>query len=902
MDTNSRWRIVLAFVATLLAMQVQAQPRYTFDATPGQLSKDVVPSEYRLALDLDPSKDTFTGVVDIALKVRRAGEAIVLNAFALSAGEIALIGRGGTRPMRASEDISKRQWRIGDGGPIEPGDYTLRIAYAGKTNKVADGLYAVPYTAEGKPARMLATQLEPIAARSLFPAFDEPSFRAVFTLTVTAPSAYEVVSNMPVRSREAEGATTRWQFMPTPPMPTYLVAVSVGDFDALEDSVDGIPLRILTAKGKKADARYAMEVTKKVLSFYRGYFGVPYALPKLDQIAVPGVRNGAMEDWGFISYSEGLLLYDPAKSSIGTRQDVFAVVAHEISHQWFGDLVTAASWDEIWLNEAFATWMSNKATAQFNPDWQNPLNRVLARQRVMRRDAGPATRAIRSGPVYDTAVADVFDGVTYTKGGAVLDMIETYIGFDAFRRGLTAYFEGQKFSNATAGDLWHYLSQASGTDVAAVARSWTDQEGYPLLEVRAGCENGKQTLAVRQQRFRLDSAVDEKPVWQIPIAVSAGAAPTQRFLLASRSAKFVGAACSRAPMSIDSSVGFFRVQYPPAHLHRLARAFAGLSPSMRLSLLTDSFALGEAGRITLAEYISLLSRLRPASDPATLVLFLQAKSALLDLDAAMYGTPVQDILRGYARKTVAPMLDQLGWAVAASDTAVALGLRNDLIKALGSFGDDTTLRKSKELFEAERKGGPAIDPSIRPGVMANVAARADGQIFGELTRRMTTATRVEDGWLYASALAHVGNPALAQQLLELTLSDSLPTQMVSSLPGMVAGNYRHAAMAYAFAVGHFDALSRRASELGRPHVLPRAASGFNDASRAATLIADQKRLLGDAGEKAAKETAAAIELKSLIRTRDGSALAASLARAASENPGRRTAGLQRGSGSARPLP
>ena len=311
---------------------------------------------------------------------------------------------------------------------------------------------------------------------------------------------------MPVKSRDVQGAMTRWQFAPTPPMPTYLVAVSVGQFDALEDSVDGIPLRILTAKGKKADARYAMDVTKKVLPFYREYFGVPFALPKLDQIAVPGVRNGAMEDWGFISYSEANLLYDPAKSSIETKQGVFEVIAHEIAHQWFGDLVTAASWDEIWLNEAFATWMASKATAQFNPDWQIPLNRVLTRQRVMRGDAGPATRAIRSGPVYETAVFDVFDGVTYTKGGAVLEMIETYIGPDAFRRGLSAYFEGQKLSNATAGDLWHYLSQASGTDVAAVARSWTDQKGYPLLQARVTCAKGKQTLELEQQRFSVDGA------------------------------------------------------------------------------------------------------------------------------------------------------------------------------------------------------------------------------------------------------------------------------------------------------------------------------------------------------------------------------------------------------------
>jgi len=875
MHTSLRWWMFLVVASTCLVGQALAQPRFTFDATPGQLGKDVVPSEYRLALDLDPAKDTFAGVVDIALKVRRPVEAIVLNAFELTAGDIALAGPGGARPMTATDDRTKRQWRIADGATIEPGEYALRIAYTGAVHTVGQGLFGVAYTAEGKTARMLATQLEPIAARSVFPGFDEPSFRASFTITVTAPSAYEVVSNMPVKSRDAQGAATRWQFAPTPPMPTYLVAVAVGQFDSLEDSVDGIPLRILTAKGKQADARYAMDVTKQVLPFFREYFGVPYALPKLDQIAVPGVRNGAMEDWGLISYSEPALLYDPARSSIETKQGVFEVIAHEVAHQWFGNLVTAASWDEIWLNEAFATWMASKATAQFNPDWQIPLNRVLTRQRVMRNDAGPATRAIRSGPVYETAVFDVFDGVTYIKGGAVLAMIETYIGPDAFRRGLAAYFEGQKLSNATAGDLWHYLSQASGTDVGAVARSWTDQKGYPLLQARVTCEHGKQTLELEQQRFSVDDAVDATSLWQVPFAVSAGTAAPVHLLLAGRSATFAIGPCTTAPLFVDSSAGFFRVQYPPEHLHRLTRAFPELSPSARLALLTDAFALGQAGRIPLAEYFALLSRLRPAGDPATLVLFLQADYALSNLDGAMHGAPAQKSLHSYARNKLGPMLRQLGWSVSPSDTAVALSLRNDLIEVLGRFGDEATLRKSMELFKAERNGGAAIAPSIRPGVLANVGRRADAEIFAELVKRMTTATRVEDGWLYAEALAHVEDAVLARQFLALTLGDTLPTQMVSWLPGMVAGNHTHGAMAYGFVVDNFDVLSRKTSEQGRPHLLPSAASGFNESARATALIADQKRLLGDAGEKTAKQAAAAIELKSRIRTRDGASLATS---------------------------
>ena len=235
MLTNLRWRTFVVVAVTLFAANAAAQPRFTFDATPGQLPKDVVPSAYRLEFSLDPASETFTGVADIAIKVRRPVEAIVLNAFGLTASEIALTWPDGTRPMTATDDKTKRQWRIADARTIPPGEYTLRIAYSGIVNKAGEGLFAVPYTAEGKSARMLATQLEPIAARAVFQGFDEPSFRASFAIAVTAPSAFEVVSNMPVKSRDVQGAVTRWQFAPTPPMPTYLVAIAVGQFDALED-------------------------------------------------------------------------------------------------------------------------------------------------------------------------------------------------------------------------------------------------------------------------------------------------------------------------------------------------------------------------------------------------------------------------------------------------------------------------------------------------------------------------------------------------------------------------------------------------------------------------------------------------------------------------------------------
>ena len=498
---------LLACLAAPCAQHVAAQGRFDFDTAPGNLPKTVVPVRYVLALDLDPARDGFTGRADIVIDVRQPVQAVVLHARHLTASRTELTHDGRTRSLRVGPGPIEQSWALAptDAMPIAPGRYTLHIEYSGNVNRSGNGLYRADYVTDGKPGRTLATQLESVYARDVFPSFDEPAFRAVFELSVRAPRGLEVVSNMPRAASRPDGGGTLHRFQPTPPMPSYLLAVSVGHFDALEGRAAGVPLRILTAPGKRAQATYAMRVTQQVVPFYDAYFGVPYALPKLDQLAVPSVRQGAMEDWGLISYSENSVLFDPARSSPNTERGVFSTVAHEISHQWFGNLVTAASWDEIWLNEAFATWMADKAMARFNPLWHTDLERRFPLDRTMAGDAGDATRAIRSGPVSEASVFDVFDNITYVKGGAVLGMLEQWLGEEPFRRGLAAYMRERKFSNATAGDLWYHMAQASQRDVAAVAASWTDQPGYPLLDGRErlrGAANPRDDLPAPHARRR----------------------------------------------------------------------------------------------------------------------------------------------------------------------------------------------------------------------------------------------------------------------------------------------------------------------------------------------------------------------------------------------------------------
>ena len=393
--------MVLAWWGALSPGAVSAQPRFSFSEAPGRLSKAVRPLSYRLTLVLDPARDDFSGQVEIEVEVGHPLSSLLLHARELQPARMVLMQAGRERALRLVNPAFEQGWRLQavDGLPIAAGRHLLRIHYAGRVNRSGAGLYRADYREAGELRHMLATQFQAIDARSVFPGFDEPAFRASFAVTVQAPQGMEVLSNMPLREREDQGGFTVHRFEATPSMPSYLVALAVGHFGVIEGESAGVPLRIFTAPGRQARAAYALEVSQQVLPWLSQYFGLPYMLPKLDQLAVPSVRSGAMEDWGLVSYSETELLFDPRTSGPSAQQAVFNTVAHELAHQWFGNLVTAASWEEIWLNEAFATWLADKLTAQFNPGWQMPLQQRQPLDLTMARDAGPATRAIRSGRV-----------------------------------------------------------------------------------------------------------------------------------------------------------------------------------------------------------------------------------------------------------------------------------------------------------------------------------------------------------------------------------------------------------------------------------------------------------------------------------------------------------------------
>jgi aminopeptidase N len=727
---------------------------------------------------------------------------------------------------------------------------------------------------------MLATQLEADYARRLLPVFDEPVFRCVFELSVRAPAGWEVLSNMPRVARRAGRGSVLHRFAPTPPMPSYLLALAVGHFDVLEGRVGGLPLRITTAPGKREQARFAMEATRQVLPFYAGYFGRPFALPKLDQIAVPGTRQGAMEDWGLISYVEDALLYDPALSGPDAQRGIFGIAAHEIAHQWFGNLVSVASWNEIWLNEAFATWMQQKASAQFHPEWQTALRVRRTLDATIARDATPATRAIRSGPVSEASVFEVFDDITYDKGGAVLTMLEQWVGRQAFQRGLSAYMAERGMKPATAGDLWHHLGRHAGLPVAEVAASWTDQPGVPLLELSAACESGQTVLGLRQSRFSMGEPLAGGP-WQVPVRLARG--DEQRtVLLAGEAQRVALPGCDDRPLLANAGgQGYYRVEYDAGLRARLAAAFPRLSPGDRVALLSDSFALASAGRRPMADHLGLLAALPQVHDAGRAPLYALALSQWRELDTAFDGTPAQAGLRRAGQALFGPELARLGWQPAPADDSETLSLRAQLIQHLAALHHAPTIAAARERFAAAldpAAGG--VPPSLRGAVIAAVGAEASAAEFDALLAGLRASESQEERWVLVAGLSAGQDPAQARRLLDEALSGRLPQDISVALPGLVGEAPALSPLAYEFVLAHWDALMRLAGVGpfgGRHWLLPGAAGASSDPQLARRLPEDQRRLAGVAGASAAERVASAIVVRQRLRQREAEPFAAALA-------------------------
>ncbi len=849
------FRGLLLLLATAAAF---AGEPFSFDRTPGRLPKDVVPKLYRIFIEPDIGRAAFTGSVEIDVEVREPVRTFTLNALGLTIRSATLDGNAKLSP---EVDAAKQFLTLTSRAEVAAGRHTLKLEFSGAMTEQPQGMFLTRFQLpDGTWSKGIVTQMEPADARRMFPCWDEPVFRATFQLTAIVPAQHTALFNMPITGERALGdGRKEVTFGTTPPMASYLVAFASSDLDSMEDEVAGTKLRIFATTGKRDRMKLAMDTTKSVLPYFNDYFGVKYPLPKLDQVAFPSVGAGGMENWGAIVYSDTAMLFDAANGSQANRERVFEIVAHEIAHQWFGDLVTMAWWDNLWLNEGFASWMATKAADHFNPSWKKWLRAASSAEAAMRLDARATTHPIEQPSISESQVNDAFDEITYQKGQSILRMIETWLGAEKFRAGMRLYFARHAMGSTTTADLWQALEDASGEKVRTMAAGWTEQPGFPVVQVRSDGDNG---IELSQERFTVHQKDAAALTWQIPVLIALLDGSEPRTVLLGPETLRVQATL---PVRVNAGrAGYFRVDYIGDAWTRLRGRITALPEADRLGILQDQWAFVQAGRAPLGRWLELAESLR--ADPSPTV-GGEITGVLGFLDHIFRGTAERTAFRIRARALLAPRLADMGWDATKTEEPVAANHRAGLIRLLGQMGDPEVLREARNRFETFMARPESLAGDLRGAVLALAGQNADAATWDRIRTLAKRTTDTEQKDLLYAALTAVRDEALSTRTLAIALTDELPTRQAAGIPGRVAASSEQPERAWDFAKANLSALLARVSDFEANRFVPRIFTNFSDAKRAAELETFAESSLPPRAARAVALAADEIRFKSDFRTR-----------------------------------
>ena len=869
--------LVASTVLFALLTTMDAENPYEFASTPSKLPKQVVPLEYSIRIVPDLAKLTFAGSERIKVKATAPIRELVLNSAEL---EIAKASVDGIQlsPDGIKLDPNNELLTLALPNELPAGEHAIALEFSGKITPKGRGLYYMPYQEQGTGAKKIAlgTQFEPSDARRFFPCWDEPSFRAHFQLTAVVPENWLAVSNMPIESERkidppspnasparTSGATSigkEVRFQATPSMSSYLNVFVAGELDLIETKVVGTQIRVIATKGKAEWGRYALETTAQILQYYNDYFGVPYPLPKLDQVAIPGGFGGAMENWGGITYYESALLFDPKKSSAATRQRIYEVIAHETAHQWFGDLVTMAWWDNLWLNEGFASWMGGKCTAHFNPDWEvwlarniqrDPTRRTgIAREVAMEGDARSTTHAIQQPVANESDANSAFDDITYRKGQSFLRMLESFLGENVFRDGIRRYMAAHKYSNSTTADLWNALTEASDKPVGEIAAAWTEQPGFPVVIMKRDGEK----ISLSQERFTINFPNAPALEWKIPLTYFViGDNKIESRLMTGKIENLPNVATDRVVKLNANGAGNYRVQYDGPSWKALLGALPKLNLEDRVNLLSDSWAQVQANRVDASLYLELIGKLPRSHELAERD---QIVNAFDYINRLLLGDPVREKFEAYARSILRPTFDELGWEPKKNEISRDSLLRASLIVALGDLNDQGIIAGCKRRFEKFVVDPASLAPDLRASVCLVVGQNSDEATWNKLHELGLKTTSIEEKQNYYDALAAARDPKLATKALQISLTDELPTSRALHLVGKVERYSGDPDLAWDFAKANMKALLEKTDALGANTFAPSLFVFFSEKSRADELKTYAKSNLP---ATSAKEVAKAVD-------------------------------------------
>ena len=802
-----------------------------------QLPTNVRPLQYTINATPDAANLRFTARTDIDIQVLQATDSITLNAADLEFGEVSLGGGSEDAPIALNPrdiDVSaeKQTATFRFGREIAPGRYRLTIDYKGKIYTQAAGLFALDYEGDSGRKRALFTQFEAPDARRFFPSWDEPQFRTPYNLNVTVPAGQDVIGNMPQAGMRTNANGTRTvTFQTTPAMSSYLLFLAVGEFDRITTTSAGTEIGVVTKRGDGEKGRWALEGSAQIVPWYNEYFGTPYPLPKLDNVAGPGSSQffGAMENWGAIFSFESILLVDPAITTEATKQRIFEVAAHEIAHQWFGNLVTMSWWDDLWLNEGFASWMATKATTALHPEWDPELGTVSGREAAINLDSVSSTHPVVQRISSVEQISQAFDAITYQKGEAVITMLEDYVGEDAWRRGVQDYIRTHRLGNTQTDDLWKAVERAAGKPVTAIAHDFTLQPGVPLVRVEnATCRGGRTEVALRQGEFSRDRQNLAAKAWRVPVIASSAGGAEVRTLVTGGAGTLRVPGCD--PVVVNSGqTGYYRTLYTPALLDKLTASFARLKPIDQIGLLADNWGLGLAGYQSAAEALDMVDAVPANANPQV---WTRAAAILSSVHSMYESDPARRrMVERYASAKLSPVLARIGWAAKAGEAPTVPVLRADLIQTLGEMADPAVVAEANRRLAA---GDPlATGGPLRSTILAVTARNVDSAGW----ERLRAQARAERSPLVRTQLYRLlgtaADPALAQRALDLALTDEPGATTSAGMLSAVAGE--HPDLAFDFAIRNREKVEALVDISSRSRFLAGLGGGSADPAMVAKL-------------------------------------------------------------------
>jgi aminopeptidase N len=773
-----------------------------------RLPKVATPENYKLTFAPDFDKDTFKGDETISTQVLKPTSEITLNALELDFHDVTITSDGATQRATVKPEKEKEMVVLLVEKPLSPGSATIHITYSGILNSEMRGLYLGK---DDHGRKYASTQFEATDARRAYPSFDEPEYKATFDIAAVANKGMVAISNYKqISDTPGPGDKHTVKFATTAKMSSYLAALVIGNFEYVEGSVDGIPIRVYSTPGKKEMGKFALDAAEHIVSYYDKYFAIKYPYGKLDLVGLPDFSAGAMENVGCVTFREVLLLIDDQHGAVGRKKTIASVTSHEIAHMWFGDLVTMKWWDDVWLNEGFATWMSSKPLERWKPEWNFDLDDVSDTANTLNLDSLANTRPIHQAAETRGQIEELFDGIAYGKAASVLRMLEAYLGEETFRAGVNAYLKQHQYANATADDFWSTQAQVSRKPVDQIMPTFVKQAGEPIIALKTQCSGTSTSVSLSQRRYYSDRLKFEEAndqLWQIPLCLKDSARTTGEKceVVSKEEATLTMPGCSTWVMGNAGATGYYRIGYDADAVRALAKdAEDKLSPAERVTVASDVWASVRVGLEPVGDYLALAHGLQSDRNRAV----LEDVLARLDyIGQYLVNDNDRDNYRHWLREYLTPIAKDVGWNPKPGESEEQKTLRAQLLNALGyDARDPEVLEQARKLADKALSDPSSLDRELAAGALSLAALNGDEAFYNRVMAAMKSAKSPEEYYMYFSTLRRFEDPKLLQHTLDYAISPDVRSQDAMQLITGVLRNPAGQTVGWKFVQQHWNAV------------------------------------------------------------------------------------------------